>query len=87
MANRCDSGLDIRNIFTVIFVKIFDYIDDNKNYILLVVLLIPFIIVAIFLNSPEYFEKFGIIVGFVFGYMVEDRFVKFNTDNNNKNKF
>ncbi|NJA31340.1 hypothetical protein GSQ33_15635, partial [Clostridioides difficile] len=48
------------------------------------VLLIPFIIVAIFLNSPEYFEKFGIIVGFVFGYMVEDRFVKFNTDNNNK---
>ncbi|WP_131021070.1 phosphatase PAP2 family protein, partial [Clostridioides difficile] len=70
--------------FTVVFVKIFDYIDDNKNYILLVVLLIPFIIVAIFLNSPEYFEKFGIIVGFVFGYMVEDRFVKFNTDNNNK---
>lgn len=70
--------------FTVVFVKIFDYIDDNKKYIFLVALLIPFILIAIFLKSPEYFEKFGILVGFVFGYIVEDKFVKFTTENNNK---
>lgn len=70
--------------FTVVFVKIFDYIDDNKKYIFLVVLLIPFILIAIFLKSPEYFGKFGILVGFIFGYIVEDKFVRFTTENNNK---
>ncbi|MDB0438385.1 phosphatase PAP2 family protein [Clostridioides difficile] len=70
--------------FTVVFVKIFDYIDDNKKYIFLVVLLIPFILIAIFLKSPEYFGKFGILVGFIFGYIVEDKFVRFTTEDNNK---
>lgn len=69
-------------IFTLILGKIFDIVDENKKYYLLFILLIPFVVVAFLLNSVSYIKMLGLFTGFILGYIVEDKFVQFNTDNN-----
>ena len=73
-------------IFTLILSKIFDIVDENKKYYLLVVLLIPFVVVAFLLNSIDYIKMLGLLTGFVFGYIVEDKFIQFNTGNNSNER-
>ena len=66
-------------LFTVIFAKIFDIVDKNKNYKLLPLVLIPFIIFIFIVKSESYIKMFGLLVGFVLGYIIEDKFIKFKT--------
>lgn len=66
-------------LFTVIFAKIFDIVDENKNYKLLLLVLIPFIIFIFIVKSESYIKMFGLLVGFVLGYIIEDSFIKFKT--------
>ena len=66
-------------LFSIVFIKIFDYVDNNKKYWILILLLIVFAIIGYILNSSSYIEYFGILTGFVIGYIVEDKFIKFNT--------
>lgn len=66
-------------LFTVIFAKIFDVVDKNKNYKLLFLLLIPFIIFIFIVKSESYIKMFGLLVGFILGYIIEDSFIKFKT--------
>ena len=65
-------------LFSIVFIKIFDYVDNNKKYWILILLLIVFAIIGYVLNSESYIEYFGILTGFVIGYIVEDKFIKFN---------
>ena len=65
--------------FTVIFIKIFDIVDKNKNYKLLLLMLMPFIIFIFIVKSESYIKIFGLLVGLVLGYIIEDNFIKFNT--------
>lgn len=65
--------------FTVIFTKIFDIVDKNKNYKLLLLVLMPFIIFIFIVKSESYIKIFGLLVGLVLGYIIEDNFIKFNT--------
>lgn len=73
-------------VFTILFSKIFDLVDKNKKYYILVLLLIPFVVAVFLLNSAEYIKMFGLLTGFVLGYIVEDRFIQFNTCNKNKGR-
>lgn len=73
-------------IFTLFFVKIFDIVDENKNYHILVLLLIPAGGLIFLLNSTEYIKILGLFTGFIIGYIVEDKFIQFNTGNNNRSK-
>ncbi len=66
-------------LFTVLFSKIFDIVDKNKNYKLLPLVLIPFIIFIFIVKSESYIKMFGLLVGFVLGYIIEDKFIKFKT--------
>lgn len=73
-------------IFTVIFSKFFDYVDNEKKYLSLILMLIPFALVAFLVNSSSYIKTFGLLTGFVLGYIVEDRYIQFETVSKNKNK-
>lgn len=66
-------------LFTVLFSKIFDIVDKNKNYKLLLLVLIPFMIFIFIVKSESYIKMFGLLVGFVLGYIIEDKFIKFKT--------
>lgn len=73
-------------LFTIILLKIFNRVDNTKEYYILLLLLIPFAVVVILLQSIEYIKMFGLLTGFVFGYIVEDQFIKFNTGNENRGR-
>lgn len=71
-------------IFTIFLSKVFDYIDNNKAYGVLLVVLIPFVVFAFLINSTEYTKILGLLTGFILGYIVEDKFIQFETGQNNK---
>lgn len=72
-------GWIIGFLFTVILLKMFNKVDKSKNYHILLILLIPFAVVVFLLNSVEYLKMFGLFTGFVIGYIVEDKYIQFNT--------
>lgn len=73
-------------IFTILFGKIFDYVDKNKNYWVLLLTLVPFMLGIFLLNSESYIKVFGLLTGFVLGYIVEDKFIQFETGDNTKGR-
>lgn len=73
-------------IFTLLLGKIFDIVDKDKNYFILIILLIIFGVAIFLLNSIEYVKMLGLFTGLVLGYIVEDKFIQFNTGNNRKSK-
>ncbi len=66
-------------IFTILFCKIFDYVDKNKRYIILLIVLAFFILASFIINSNEYIKILGLITGFILGYIVEDKYIQFET--------
>ncbi|WP_122638441.1 phosphatase PAP2 family protein [Romboutsia sp. Marseille-P6047] len=70
--------------FSIVLIKIFDYVDENKKYWILLLLLVMLSVVGYFLNGESYIEYFGILTGFVLGYIVEDIFINFSTDRKSK---
>lgn len=73
-------------VFSILFIKLFDYIDENKNYFILVLLLVIFGIVTYFIGGEDLYKMFGLFTGFILGYMVEDTYIQFSTDNKPKRK-
>lgn len=73
-------------VFTVIFAKLFDIVDESKNYKLLFLVLIPFIIFIFIVKSESYVKILGLLVGLILGYIIEDKFINFKTINNYKEK-
>lgn len=73
-------------IFSILFIRLFDYIDENKNYFILVLLLVIFGIVTYFIGGEDLYKMFGLFTGFILGYMVEDTYIQFSTDNKPKRK-
>ena len=66
-------------VFTIIFSNLFDIVDKNKDYKLLLLTLIPFLIFIFIVKSESYIKMFGLLAGFILGYIIEDKFIKFNT--------
>ena len=73
-------------VFTVIFAKLFDIVDKSKNYKLLFLVLIPFIIFIFIVKSESYVKILGLLLGLILGYIIEDKFINFKTINNYKEK-
>lgn len=73
-------------VLSIIFVKLFDYIDDSKNYYILVILMLIFGVCAYFVGGEDLYKMFGLYTGFALGYMVEDTFINFSTENETRRK-
>jgi len=77
-------GLGI--VLSIIFIKLFDYIDDSKNYYILVVLMLIFGVCTYFIGGEDLYKMFALYTGFALGYMVEDTFINFSTENETRRK-
>ena len=73
-------------VLSILFVKLFDYIDDSKNYYILVGLMLIFGVSTYFIGGEDFYKLFGLFTGFVLGYMVEDTYINFSTDNGKQRK-
>ena len=73
-------------VLSIIFIKLFDYIDDSKNYYILVVLMLIFGVCTYFIGGEDLYKMFGLYTGFALGYMVEDTFINFSTENETRIK-
>ena len=72
-------------LLSIVFVKIFNYVDKNKKYWILILILIIYAMIGYFLGSDSYIGYLGIMTGFIIGYIVEDVFIKFRTEQNRNN--
>lgn len=73
-------------ILSIFFIKLFDYIDDTKNYYVLVILMLIFGVCTYFIGGEDLYKMFGLFTGFSLGYMVEDTYINFSTDNEARRK-
>lgn len=71
---------------SILFIKLFDYIDDSKNYYILVGLMLIFGIFTYFIGGEDLYKMFGLYTGFALGYMVEDTYINFSTENERRRK-
>ena len=69
---------------SIIFIKLFDYVDQNKNYYILFLTLIAFAVIVYFFMGEELVKSFALYTGFVLGYIVEDKFIDFSTEESKK---
>lgn len=69
-----------------VFIKLFDYIDDSKNYYILVGILILFGLITYFVGNEDLYKMFGLYTGFVLGYMVEDTYINFEASFSKRRK-
>lgn len=77
-------GLGI--VLSILLIKLFNYIDESKNYYILVVLMIILGICTYFIGGEDLYKMFGLYTGFVLGYMVEDTYINFSTENETRRK-
>ncbi|WP_455540033.1 phosphatase PAP2 family protein [Terrisporobacter sp.] len=71
-------------VLSILFVKLFDYIDDSKNYYILVGLMLVFGICTYFIGGEDFYKLFGLYTGFSLGYMIEDTCINFSTNDQTK---
>ena len=73
-------------VLSILFVKIFDYIDDSKSYYILIGIMLIFGVCTYFIGGEDFYKMFGLYTGFVLGYMVEDTYINFSTESEKKRK-
>ncbi|MGL5751554.1 MAG: phosphatase PAP2 family protein [Paraclostridium sp.] len=72
--------------FTISCNFILDKVEDKNNYKYFLYLLIPMTIWIFIVNSVEYVKMFGLFTGFIVGYIIEKRYVKFDVNVSIKSK-
>lgn len=73
-------------LFTLICNLILEKIEANNSYKYFLFLLIPMTIWIFIVNSIEYVKMFGLLSGFIVGYIIENEYVKFTIDVSIKSK-
>ena len=68
-------------ILSILFIKLFDYIDNSKNYYILVIIMLIFGVCTYFVGGEDFYKLFGLYSGFALGYIVEDTYISFSTEN------
>ena len=68
-------------ILSILFIKLFDYIDNSKNYYILVIIMLIFGVCTYFVGGEDFYKLFGLYSVFALGYMVEDTYISFSTEN------
>lgn len=82
------AGLILGIVISIVFIKLFDYIDENKKYYILLITLLLFAIIVYLFKCEELIKSFGLYTGFVLGYIIEDKFINFSTyESKNKSIF
>ena len=71
---------------SILLIRLFDYVDDSKNYYILVGLMIILGICTYLIGGEDLYKMFGLYTGFVLGYMVEDTYINFSTENETRRK-
>ena len=79
-------GLILGIALSILFIKLFDYIDDSKNYYILVGVMLIFGLFTYFIGGEHLYKIFGVYTGFTLGYMVEDTYINFTTENHSGRK-
>ncbi|MBU5337054.1 phosphatase PAP2 family protein [Intestinibacter bartlettii] len=78
------AGWVIGILVSIVLVKLFDYVYENKSYYILLLTLILFAVVVYFFIGEELVKSFALYTGFVLGYIVEDKFINFSTEESKK---
>lgn len=71
-------------VVSLIFIKLFDCIDQNKSYYILFLILIVFLVASYLFAEEELIKSFGMYTGFILGYLIEDKFINFSTEYSKK---
>lgn len=78
-------GLIFGIMFAAILGIIFEYVDKNRNYMPMFIIFMIFLVYAIIMNGHEMWKMFGVYTGFLFGYIIENKYVDFDIEIKNKN--
>lgn len=69
----------ILGIFCVIVLnRIFQCEGYKKNLFLLLFIVLPMIIITVYINDSKLYRELGAIIGFIIGYNIENKYIKFN---------
>jgi len=72
-------GLIIGVLWTIIAIKIFDWSVDERNPMLLGVIVIPMIICMLFFRTTSYFKIVGTLVALWIGYIIDNKYLNYAT--------
>ena len=73
-------------VLSILLINLFNYVDESKNYYILVALMIILGICTYVIGGEDLYKMFGLYTGFVLGYMVEDTYINFSTENETRRK-
>ncbi|MCY6369047.1 phosphatase PAP2 family protein [Clostridium ganghwense] len=71
-------GIIFALIWVVVANKIFDYLEYSGNKEILLIFIIPIIIGLFVFKGHDYYTVSGTVTGFVIGYIIETKYIKFN---------
>ena len=72
--------------FTIICNLIIIKIEESQKYGYFMMIVIPMILAIFIVNSIEYIKMTGLLSGFIVGYIIETKYIKFKVDVNLKSK-
>ncbi len=73
-------------LWAILIGKVFDYIQKNKNYKLLIGSSLVFVILTILLGDNDFYKSAGLLLGLSIGYVIEDKYVNLSIDMTKRNK-
>ena len=71
------AGLILGFLFTILLIKIMDRSEKSGKYWEMILILVPFAIMAFVLKSSDYTKLFALMFGFTIGYILEREYVSF----------
>lgn len=80
-------GIFLGILCTLLCNIIFNYITQTKKTSILIYSYIPFIILSFFFTNELYIKILGLQGGMILGYIIEQKYVQFNTNTTLINKF
>ena len=73
-------------LWALIISKVFDYIQNNKSYKLLIGSSLTFVILTIILGDNDFYKSAGLLLGLSIGYVIEDKYVNLSIEMSKRNK-
>ena len=71
-------GISISYGAFIVFNKLFDDTAKlHKLYVIVLIVIFPFLF---FINGEDFFKSYGLLIGFVFGIMIEKKYINFSVN-------
>lgn len=58
---------------------LFELCQKKNNKLLMLIIIIPSVICLFFFHSTDYINSVGVFIGFYIGYLIEDKYINFDT--------